>query len=85
MAVLDALRFGPLERSGGGRAIARIVEGVVSGISHYGNCFGVPTVGGESVFEPCYNGNPLVNVFALGVVRKDEIFYGKATGDRQTR
>jgi len=53
---------------------------VVGGISHYGNCFGVPTVGGECVFEPCYNGNPLVNVFALGVFRHDEIFYGRATG-----
>ena len=58
----------------------RILEGVVSGISHYGNCFGVPTVGGETVFEPCYNGNPLVNVFALGVFRHDEIFFGRATG-----
>ena len=47
----------------------RILEGVVSGIAHYGNCFGVPTVGGECVFEECYNGNPLVNVFALGVFR----------------
>ena len=53
---------------------------MVSGIAHYGNCFGVPTVGGECVFEECYDGNPLVNVFALGVFRHDEIFYGKATG-----
>src|SRR5204863_6999403 len=58
----------------------RILEGVVSGIAHYGNCFGVPTVGGECIFEECYNGNPLVNVFALGVFRKDEIFYAKAAG-----
>ena len=58
----------------------RILEGVVSGIAHYGNCFGVPTVGGECVFEESYDGNPLVNVFALGVFRHDEIFYGKATG-----
>src|SRR5208283_4972370 len=54
--------------------------GVVSGISHYGNCFGVPTVGGECVFEECYSANPLVNVFALGVCKHDEIFYGKASG-----
>src|SRR5207248_612001 len=47
---------------------------------HYGNCFGVPTVGGECVFEECYSANPLVNVFALGVFKKNEIFYGKATG-----
>src|SRR6185437_7465408 len=58
----------------------RIVDGVVSGIAHYGNCFGVPTVGGECVFDESYDGNPLVNVFALGVFRHDEIFYGKATG-----
>jgi phosphoribosylformylglycinamidine synthase len=63
IAVMDALRFGPLSEPRN-RAI---LEGVVSGISHYGNCFGVPTVGGETVFEACYNGNPLVNVFALGV------------------
>src|SRR6201989_2110029 len=80
LAVLDALRFGPVDDPEAGARNARIVEGVVSGISHYGNCFGVPTVGGECVFETCYNGNPLVNVFALGVIRKDEIFYGKAIG-----
>jgi phosphoribosylformylglycinamidine synthase len=57
-----------------------IVEGVVSGIAGYGNCFGVPNLGGETKFEPCYSGNPLVNAFALGLVRKDEIFYGKASG-----
>ncbi len=76
LAVMDALRFGPLtsERN------RRILEGVVSGIAHYGNCFGVPTVGGECVFEECYNGNPLVNVFALGVFRHDEVFYGRASG-----
>ena len=80
IAVLDALRFGPLDDPENGARNKRIVEGVVSGISHYGNCFGVPTIGGETVFEPCYNGNPLVNVFALGVFRHDEIFFGRATG-----
>ncbi len=55
-------------------------KGVVSGIAHYGNCIGVPTVGGECVFDESYNGNPLVNVFALGVCRHEEIFYGKASG-----
>src|SRR3984885_14409013 len=79
IAVMDALRFGRLDGENGDRN-RRILEGVVGGISHYGNCFGVPTVGGECVFEPCYNGNPLVNVFALGVFRHDEIFYGRATG-----
>ncbi|HML17441.1 MAG TPA: phosphoribosylformylglycinamidine synthase subunit PurL [Bryobacteraceae bacterium] len=76
IAVMDALRFGSLDEPRN-RAI---LEGVVSGIAHYGNCFGVPTVGGETVFEPCYKGNPLVNVFALGVFRHDEIFYGRASG-----
>ena len=80
IAVMDALRFGPLDDPTSGERNKRILEGVVSGISHYGNCFGVPTVGGECVFEPCYNGNPLVNVFALGVFRHDEIFFGRATG-----
>jgi phosphoribosylformylglycinamidine synthase II len=80
IAVMDALRFGPLDDPVHGARNRRILEGVVSGISHYGNCFGVPTVGGECVFEPCYNGNPLVNVFALGVFRHDEIFYGRASG-----
>ncbi len=52
----------------------------MSGIAGYGNCFGVPNLGGETKFEACYSGNPLVNAFALGLVRKDEIFYAKATG-----
>src|SRR5271155_4791545 len=80
IAVMDALRFGPLDDPVHGDRNRRILEGVVGGIAHYGNCFGVPTVGGECVFEPCYNGNPLVNVFALGVFRHDEIFYGRASG-----
>ena len=80
IAVLDAIRFGPLDDPAWGDRNRRILEGVVGGIAHYGNCFGVPTVGGECVFEPCYNGNPLVNVFALGVFRHDEIFFGRATG-----
>jgi phosphoribosylformylglycinamidine synthase subunit PurL len=80
IAVMDALRFGPLDGPKNGPRNRRILEGVVSGIAHYGNCFGVPTVGGECVFEPSYDGNPLVNVFALGVFRHDEIFFGRATG-----
>src|SRR4051812_35057256 len=80
IAVLDALRFGRLDDPKTGARNARIFEGVVSGIAHYGNCFGVPTVGGECVFEECYDGNPLINVFALGVFKHNEIFYGKATG-----
>ncbi len=80
IAVMDALRFGPLDDPRTGARNRRILEGVVSGVAHYGNCFGVPTVGGECVFEPSYSGNPLVNVFALGVFKHDEIFYGRATG-----
>jgi phosphoribosylformylglycinamidine synthase len=57
-----------------------IMEGVVGGVASYGNCFGVPNLGGETKFEACYSGNPLVNAFALGLVRKNEIFYAKAAG-----
>ncbi len=80
VAVMDSLRFGPLDDPQSGPRNRRILEGVVAGIAHYGNCFGVPTVGGECLFEPGYNGNPLVNVFALGVFKKDEIFLAKAEG-----
>jgi phosphoribosylformylglycinamidine synthase len=85
LAVMDSLRFGPISPQAGVEpaAIQRnhsILEGVVSGIAGYGNCFGVPNLGGETKFEACYSGNPLVNAFALGLVRKDEIFYAKASG-----
>jgi phosphoribosylformylglycinamidine synthase len=80
IAVMDSIRFGRLDDAVTGPRNRRILEGVVGGIAHYGNCFGVPTVGGECVFEKSYDGNPLVNVFALGVFKHNEIFYGKATG-----
>ncbi len=85
LAVMDSLRFGPIKDEPGVepellRKNHSIVEGVVSGIAGYGNCFGVPNLGGETKFEACYSGNPLVNAFALGMVRKDEIFYAKASG-----
>ncbi|MGD1105511.1 MAG: phosphoribosylformylglycinamidine synthase subunit PurL [Terracidiphilus sp.] len=84
LAVMDSLRFGPIEPGESDRETVHknhsILEGVVSGIASYGNCFGVPNLGGETKFEPCYSGNPLVNAFALGLVRKDEIFYAKASG-----
>jgi phosphoribosylformylglycinamidine synthase len=80
IAVMDSLRFGPLDDPQTGARNRRILEGVVSGISHYGNCFGVPTVGGECVFDKSYAGNPLVNVFALGVIEKEKIFLGQAHG-----
>jgi phosphoribosylformylglycinamidine synthase len=86
LAVMDSLRFGPITDEPGVepelvRKNHSIVEGVVSGIAGYGNCFGVPNLGGETKFDACYSGNPLVNAFALGLVRKDEIFYGKASGN----
>ena len=80
LAVLNSLRFGCLDDPSAGARNRSILQGVVAGIAHYGNCFGVPTVGGECVFEPCYSGNPLVNVFALGVIARDRIFYGRASG-----
>jgi len=84
-AVMDSLRFGPIKEDGKTpqeliHKNHSIVEGVVHGIAGYGNCFGVPNLGGETRFEECYSGNPLVNAFALGLVRRDEIFYAKATG-----
>jgi phosphoribosylformylglycinamidine synthase II len=81
IAVMDSLRFGPI--TGNDASVHKnhsLLEGVVSGIAHYGNCFGVPNLGGETKFEDCYSQNPLVNAFALGIVRRDEIFYAKAAG-----
>ena len=91
LAVMDSLRFGPLEQAEGKRekgeadsiVYARnrqTMAGVVHGVGGYGNCFGVPNLGGETRFEECYSGNPLLNAFALGLVKIDEIFYAKATG-----
>jgi phosphoribosylformylglycinamidine synthase len=76
IAVLDSLRFGPLDDPRN----KVIMEGVVSGIAGYGNSIGIPTVGGEIAFEEGYSLNPLVNVFALGLAEKDKIFYAKAEG-----
>jgi phosphoribosylformylglycinamidine synthase len=76
IAVLDSLRFGPPDDPKN----RSVMEGVVSGIAGYGNSIGVPTVGGEVYFDPCYALNPLVNVFCLGLADKDKIFYAKAEG-----
>ena len=76
IATMDPLRFGPLDD-----ARSRwIAEGVISGISGYGNSVGVPTVGGEVEFDPTYTGNPLVNVFALGTLPVERLVLGRATG-----
>jgi phosphoribosylformylglycinamidine synthase subunit PurL len=95
IAVLDSLRFGSITAKGDVdarfdssaktdsatiSANRRILDGVIRGVGNYGNCFGVPTVGGEVGFEPCYSQNPLVNALALGIARKEEIFLAKAKG-----
>jgi len=96
IAVLDSLRFGTISPVGAQHvapqlgnpppdeatlaANRRILDDVIRGVAHYGNCFGVPTVGGEVCFEPCYSQNPLVNALALGIARKEEIFLAKAKG-----
>ena len=80
IAALNSLRFGSLDDPKNGRRNRSLLAGVVAGIAHYGNAFGVPTVGGEVSFDDAYAFNPLVNAFALGLVRKDQIFFGKATG-----
>ena len=76
IAVLDALRFGDPHDA----RTRHLVNGVVGGIGGYGNCVGVPTVGGELVFDPSYQGNPLVNVMAIGIVREDRIMRAAAPG-----
>ena len=85
LAVMDSLRFGPLTVDAEPDDALRnknhqVANGIVHGVAGYGNCFGVPNLGGETRFEACYSGNPLLNAFALGLVRKDEIFYAAATG-----
>jgi phosphoribosylformylglycinamidine synthase subunit PurL len=80
VASMNSLRFGTLDHPRHGRRNRSLLAGVVAGIAHYGNAFGVATVGGEVAFDDAYALNPLVNAFALGLVRHDQIFFGKATG-----
>jgi phosphoribosylformylglycinamidine synthase len=80
VAAMNSLRFGSLDHTQYGRRNRALLAGVVAGIAHYGNAFGVPTIGGEVMFDDAYAHNPLVNAFALGLVRRDQIFFGKATG-----
>jgi phosphoribosylformylglycinamidine synthase subunit PurL len=76
IACLDALRFGEIDAP----RMRSLIDGVVRGIGGYGNCVGIPTVGGETGFHRCYNGNILVNAFALGIARRDHIFKARASG-----
>jgi len=76
IAALNSLRFGELSNP----EVRRLFSGVVSGIAHYGNCFGIPTIAGEVYFDKSYEGNPLVNAFCLGVLRHDQIARGAAKG-----
>jgi phosphoribosylformylglycinamidine synthase II len=79
--LMNSLRFGDIRPEAPNAATnRRLLSGVVSGIAHYGNCIGVPTVGGEVYFDASYDGNPLVNVFCLGTLKNDEIRRGAATG-----
>jgi phosphoribosylformylglycinamidine synthase subunit PurL len=76
VAVMDAIRFGPADA----HDTARVLPGVVSGISFYGNCLGLPNIGGELAFDPCYSGNPLVNALCVGLMRHDDLKSAVATG-----
>ena len=76
VAVLDSLRFGPLDSD----RQRYLMKGVVRGIGDYGNCVGVPTVGGDVAFEPAYEGNPLVNAMAVGLLREEELIRARAAG-----
>ena len=88
IAVLDSLRFGPITADDSALSVSpetiaknrRILDGVIRGIANYGNSFGVPTIGGEVCFEPCYSQNPLVNALALGIAKKEDLFFAKARG-----
>src|SRR5256884_3780636 len=78
---LNSLRFGPIDGNSPNVATnRRLFTGVVAGIAHYGNCIGIPTIGGEIYFDESYEGNPLVNVFCLGVLRHEQIARGGAVG-----
>ncbi|AJC88972.1 phosphoribosylformylglycinamidine synthase subunit PurL [Campylobacter lari] len=80
VAGMNSLKFGNIHDEKIGKHQKYLVKGVVSGISHYGNCMGVPTIGGECAFDECFNGNILVNAFALGTCKIEDIFYAKAEG-----
>src|ERR1700756_5511027 len=80
VCAINSLRFGPIHEGDDAANNRRLFSGVVSGIAHYGNCFGIPTVAGEVYFDKSYEGNPLVNAFCLGVLRHEQIARGAAKG-----
>ena len=81
VANMNSLRFGEVRgKSENAKKQRYLLKGAVAGIAHYGNCMGIPTIGGETTFDPSFNGNILVNAFALGLCKSDEIFYGRAEG-----
>ena len=81
VANMNSLRFGEVRGDSENAKKQRyLLKGAVAGIAHYGNCMGIPTIGGETTFDPSFNGNILVNAFALGLCKSDEIFYGRAEG-----
>src|ERR1041384_8218188 len=97
IAAINSLRFGPITNHSAEGAHSkkanrqspiannrRLFSGVVAGIAHYGNCFGIPTVAGEVYFDKSYEGNPLVNAFCLGVLRHDQLARGKARSEEHT-
>ncbi|HZI97191.1 MAG TPA: phosphoribosylformylglycinamidine synthase subunit PurL [Actinomycetales bacterium] len=77
VAVMDQLRFGAIDHPD----TARVVHGVVAGVGGYGNCLGLPNIGGEVVFDPCYQGNPLVNALSVGALRHEDLHLANATGE----
>lgn len=77
---MNLLCFGDIQKDENKKLHKHLVHGVVGGIGYYGNCVGVPTIGGETHFESCYDGNILVNAFSLGILKHDKLFYGRASG-----
>jgi len=80
VAVMDSLRFGPLDGSDNSRDTHRVLPGIVAGVGGYGNCLGLPNIGGEAVFDATYAGNPLVNALCVGVLRHEDLHLAKASG-----
>src|SRR3546814_9993843 len=76
VAVMDPLRFGPLDADD----THRVLPGIVAGVGGYGNCLGLPNIGGEAVFDETYLGNPLVNALCVGVLRREDLHLAKASG-----